>query len=383
MDIGLLERSNHVKPLLVKLYDTHHVYKLAGDKAPDARSELGEIVSELLDVSVDAREKDLVADILLALIQQAETHLRKTLAEKLSQNPDVPARLILNLAYDDIEVAESVLRKSPVLEALDLMYVLQSKPVEYAEAIATRSNLPEAIIDELIDMKDQNVDAVLAGNSDVALTEPVLEKLYESAKRSDVVAEPLVSRQDVPKQLIKKLYRFVGDSLKIVIQEKYGVVGDAVEDVVQEAVDECIGQPDTHLLQYLPSHAMMISEKTKLQIRNERESQIKISLLKEMVSALQLKKYKVFVAKFAICMGVEAEDALEILSQQYGHGLAILTRAHSVDRNDFIKIFLLSDKIRSSAHVMQGNTLNRALAYYDRLSVDMARDLYAKNFLNR
>ena len=81
-------------------------------------------------------------------------------------------------------------------------------------------------------------------------------------------------------------------------------------------------------------------------------------------------------------MGITGEDAVEILSQQYGHGLAVLCRAHSVDRNEFIKFFLLTDPIRSRQYAMKGVTLNRALAYYDRLSADLARDLYVKNFLS-
>ena len=380
MDIGLLEKSHHMKPLLVKLYDTHHVCHLDGKTGSIARSELSNVVSELLNVSVEDRERELVADILLALIQQAEIELRQALAEKLSTMKNVPSRLILNLAYDEIEVAESVLRLSPVLESLDLMYILQCKSPEYWRAIAARESLAEIIIDELSVLKDDRTHVILAGNENLVLSESALNNLFESASRSKSVAMPFIARSDIPKELVKKLYRAVGDELKMVIQEKYGVVGEVISSEIDAIVTDKFGKAGVH--PYLPSEELIASEYAKSQIRTERQSQIKSLSLQEMRYVLKLKKYKMFVAKFAVFMGITGVDAVEILSQQYGHGLAVLCRAHSVDRNEFIKFFLLTDPIRSREYAMKGVTLNRALAYYDRLSADLARDLYVKNFLS-
>ncbi|MGB1077335.1 MAG: DUF2336 domain-containing protein [Bdellovibrionales bacterium] len=383
MDIGLLEKAEHMKPLLVKLYDTHHVYNLAGDKKPEARAELGAIVSELLDVSVDTREKDLVADILLALVQQACVRLRQALAEKLSTMDGVPSRLILNFAYDEIDVAESVLKHSPVLDTLDLMYILQSKPAEYWAAVAARKDLPASIVDELSSLDDEHTHVVLVSNQDVVFSDKARDNLFESAKASDEVARPFLERSDVPRSLAKKLYDFVGEQIKQFIDEKYGFSGHRLDKAVDQAVEACLdGEiiPAEVENPYLPSKGLMASEYAKLQIMSERVAQVRNLMLKEMLQCLKLKDYKIFVAKFSVYMGIKPEETLEIISQKYGHGLAILSRAHGVDRSDFIKIFLLTDVIRSSEHVMQGVTLNRALAYYDRLDADIARSLYQKYF---
>ena len=383
MDIGLLERSETMKPLLVRLYDTHHIYSLAENQSPDARSKLSDIVSELLDVSVEAREKDLVADILLALIQQAEIQLRQELSEKIAALPNVPARLILNLAYDEISVAESVLRYSPVLETLDLMYILQSKPHDYARVIASRPDLPSQIIDELASIDDTLVHSVLAANDEIKLTVDAMKVLYVSAQKNESVAQPLIERADVPKTLVKKLYSFVGEHLKVLINDKYGLVGDDIDEVIDASVKTLSEPKPAPAPQnpFMPTRAMMDAEYAKSQLRSDRDGHMRNVMFNEMLGELRLKNYRLFVAKFSIFMGVSAKDTLEVLGQQYGHGLAILCRSHGVDRNDFIKLFLLSEHIRSNGQAMQGITLNRALSYFDRMNTEFARNIYQRNFV--
>src|SRR5688572_4950053 len=119
MDLSFLDKSSGVTPLLVRLYDSHKLYRLAKDRKPFARAELTSTVSALLDVALSARETELVADVLIALMRQAEKDLRQALAEKLSILDQVPLRLVLQIANDEIDVAAPVLRNSPILGDLD------------------------------------------------------------------------------------------------------------------------------------------------------------------------------------------------------------------------------------------------------------------------
>lgn len=377
MDIGFLEQADHMKPLLVKLYDAHGSYRCYEDSA--AKAKLSAVISDLLEISVSEREKDLVADILLALIQQAEVQLRQSVAKKVASMDNVSSRIVLNLAYDEIEVAECVLRESPILEALDLMYIIQSKTPGHWRAVASRAGLPESIIDELSMLDDKKTHQVLASNDSITLSEFSLDNLYKSASVSDGVASAFINRSDVPKKLIKKLYSAVGNQMKAQIEGLYADIYLPVAQAVDEAVSELTFE-ETVVNPFLPSKSMLAAEEARLQVRTERESQIKPVLLQEMLYELRLKSYKLFMAKFSIFMGVSPEESLEILEQEYGHGLAILSRAHGIDRSVFIKIFLLTEAVRATGTVMKGVTLNRALAYYDRLSPDLARALYTKNF---
>lgn len=376
MDIGFLEKADHMKPLLVKLYDAHGTYRCYEDNS--AKLKLSNVVSDLLDVSVSEREKDLVSDILLALLQQAEVELRRAISKRVASMDNAPSRVILNLAYDEIDVAEHVLRESPVLEALDLMYIIQSKTPAHCRAVAARPDLPDAIMEELSTMGDIPIYEVLASNEFINLTSFTVENLFESACKEDSIASALIGRSDVPRALIKKLYNVVGRNIKAQIEDVYDDICLPLQNVVSDAVDELVFEDSVS--PYMPPPSMMSSEQARLQVRTERQSQIKSVLLQEMLSELRLRNYRLFVAKFSIFMGVAPEDAINILEQQYGQGLAILVRSHGVDRSEFIKIYLLTDVLRGQKGVMQGSTLNRALAYYDRLSVDLARTLYTRNF---
>ena len=378
MDFGLLEKSEHMKPLLVKLYDTHHVYKCAGNSKPKAQYELGNVVSELLDASTQEQEKELVTDIILALVKQAGINLRKSLAEKLANSNDIPSRLVLSFAYDEIEVAEKVLKNSPVLDVLDLMYIIQSKSEKYWQAIAYRSDLPNSIVDELSSLGDVDTHSILAGNDNILISDMAMGNLLESSKKSDAVAKALIERSDVPKSIVKNIYEYVGDHLQSIIRSKYGIIGDRVEKVISDTVSDTLKEINGN--PYLPSNALMQSEIAKSNIRPEKNGEARRFMLDDIFEVLNLKNYKSFVAKLSVFMGIGSEDTLEVLSQKYGHGLAILCKAHGVDRSRFIKMFLLTDVMRSNDRVMQGTTLSRALAYYDKLSVDIAREIYQKSF---
>ncbi len=393
MDVGLLEKSNHMKPLLVKLYDTHCLYKRSGEDNPSAQNLLTQTVSELLESSVSDREKELVADILLALLRQAETTLREALAQKISKMDSVPSRLILSLAYDEIEIAKSVLKHSPVLETLDLMYILQTKDPSYWQVIATRQNLPEIVADELSSLDDEKTHTLLAGNKFIKLSDIALNNLFEVAQHSDEVAQPFLERSDVPQALVKKLYQCVGDSLKLLIEERYDFFDDLDKSpnykkstlkTVNETIDQIVLElenPDYTEVShpYLPSKDRILSEQTKFEVQVGPKNQIKQLMLDTMQSELKLKNYKSFVAKFSVFMGLSGQDAIDVLSQQYGHGLAVLCRAHQIDRDYFIKTFLLTDPIRSGERVVECITLSKALSYYDRLDTELSRRIYKNN----
>ncbi len=75
LDWGTINRSQTIAPLLIELYDAHKLYEIAEDKSPKARISLVDTVSELLDTELSLREEDLVCDVLMTLIRQAELDL--------------------------------------------------------------------------------------------------------------------------------------------------------------------------------------------------------------------------------------------------------------------------------------------------------------------
>ena len=98
-----LEKTPEVAPLLVRLYDTHNLYSLAGEKECDsARMELATIMTDILKIKLSDREKELIADDILGLMKQAERDLRAALSERLASMDNVPLRVGLGLSNDSI-----------------------------------------------------------------------------------------------------------------------------------------------------------------------------------------------------------------------------------------------------------------------------------------
>jgi len=127
VSLTLLNQVPEAHNLLVSLYDKHKIYTMSGDHQPDASSELANIMSEVLDIDLGPSEKEIITDVLMSLVAQAEKNLRKAIAHKLSVLDSAPLRLILNLANDEIDIATPVLRHSPVLNDTDLLYIINSQ----------------------------------------------------------------------------------------------------------------------------------------------------------------------------------------------------------------------------------------------------------------
>lgn len=366
MNWGTLGHSKDLEPLLVRLYDSHRIYQLAEDRKPEARAELSHIVSGLLDMELKTSEKELIADILINLMRQAEKDLRCAVAERLSILENVPLRLVLFMAQDEIGVAETVLRSSPVLNDLDLLYIIQSRDSEYWKAIAARHKLNEPVIDALADTRDLGTVCTLAGNTEISLSSHAVEVLSEIAEKSKDLARPLLTRSEIPETVARKLYEVVGREMQktmtAVLANELSVlnsVRDILTEFSQETTDEFM--PTTAMIKA----AEMFADK------------------KQLTPALMMRTLKrgqisSFVAQISCHARIRAEKVLNILRQENGQGLATICRVSGLGRDEFIGIYLLTNKMRSADAAINHGEFNRAVAFFDQLGAETASKLFAQ-----
>lgn len=128
---GIMERVLHKSPeiasLLVNLYDSNRLVNVGRDDRPEARAELSGVMADLLSKPLPGHEQEVIADVLIALMRQAENDVRALLAERLARLGNAPLRLILHMVNDDIRIAAPILSQSPVLSDLDLVYIIKSQ----------------------------------------------------------------------------------------------------------------------------------------------------------------------------------------------------------------------------------------------------------------
>lgn len=365
MDLSFLDKSSGVTPLLVRLYDSQKLYGLAKDKKPLARAELTSAVSQLLEMQLSSRETELVADVLIALMRQAESELRQALAERLSIMDNVPLRVVLQISNDSIDVASPMLRNSPVLSDMDLIYIIKSKSTEYWQAIAARQSLSEHLVNLLADTRDFSTAVVLAENEGIKLTETAVSILSELAQGRDELASPLLRRDEVTNEIAVKLYHLAGQQLRQYIIENYKVGTDVLISTVDEVILEFVEAVDAH--NFVPTVNMI-----KTAERFHKKGLLTVSM---MLGTLKRGQMQLFTAQLALFTGMAHQTVADILIQPSGQGLAVACRAFEIAKPDFISFYLLTNRVRNQGKMVDMKDIGRAIHYFDSIKTEVAKDI--------
>lgn len=346
-------KTPDVAPMLVKLYDTQRLYDLANDKEPAARMELSGMIAELLTMDLSARETELIADVLIALIHQAEINLRHALSDQLSRLPNVPLRLILELANDEIAVAKPILENSIVLGEMDLIYIIKSKPADYWRAIAKRDALDNSVIDALANTKDEKTACTLALNEKITLTDHAARILSDMALECDQLAEPLIKRNDIAKDILENVYALVGDAMKYDINKDY----DICSHTLDQAMDSAILQAQIK------------------QIKNSSEKNFNEHTL---IALLKKRDTDTFIKGMSEFSGLSAHKCADIMMNSDVKLLAVICRAKSVQKAEFISLFLLGGIFRSEENTAAVPDTQKAIRIFDVIRPEKARIALAK-----
>lgn len=367
MDLNAFARAPQITPLLVKLYDSHKLYSLLDDKQPLARAEIVSAVASLLEVELKPYEQELLTDVLIGLTRQAELDLRQAVAERLADMEDVPLRLVLHLANDEISVASPVLTKSPVFSDLDLIYIIKSQGSEYWQAIAARAGLSDKIMDILVDKKDHDTALVLTQNQRVHLTSHAIAVLAKMAEDSDVLAKPLLLREEIPESIAKALYDHVGQEIKSLIQNYYGIY---TEDVMQ-AVDDVVVDLTERKAEELPPF-MPTEQEMKMAKRLQSLGGLNFDAV---LHSLKNGELSQFVALFSLYTGLSVAAIYDACAQDSGRKMTVICRAFGILKGDFSTIYMMTQRIRSQDRIMDQHDLLQALRYFDHVKPEAARQI--------
>jgi uncharacterized protein (DUF2336 family) len=276
----------------------------------------------------------------------------------------VPLRMVLSLANEEIAIADPILKNSPVLHDLDLIYILQAKGVTHGRSIAMRSGLSGAIINMLADTKDFQIAVNLANNDGASLTEHAYQIFGDMAKYSETLAKPLLMREDVPQEVAGKLYQFISEELKAVMRERFGIGAERAVAVLDDIALEMTENK-------APEKAHNFDQLSAFAHNQNRRGELKVS---GMIATLRRGQHSTFMAQFAVYCGVSIDVMKNVLKQESGKGLAIACRAKDIQKSDFVSLFLLSERFRSgSKKVINHKELTRIMTMFDEINPDTAR----------
>lgn len=351
--------------VLVDLHDqlADYAAKEGQEKDPHTREQLVSQIASLCHLPVQDAEKALAEDIMLSLVKQAELDIRESLSDRLAFMDDVPQQVIYEFVHDVISVARPVLIHSPCLSEMDLLYVMRSKGAEYWQAIAQRRDLKTGIIDHLADTKDESTAVALLSNKAVTLHHRVMKIFTGMSRYSKMVADPLITRSELPADLAVDLYWHVSHTLREHILDKHDIpkhrLDAALQDILQDFSDTTQGlnnrQPTT----------MMID----LARRYKRLGRISDAML---IKTLQRGQAKFFIALFAERCRLNHEQVHALMSQVGGQGLAIAAKACDINKENFVSLFLLSRSTSRGDRVVDAQELRQAIKNFDKTNKSKA-----------
>jgi uncharacterized protein (DUF2336 family) len=347
--------------------DIANLLDLARDHSRAGRATLVDAVGNLFisrTGGLSDRESALISEILCKLIEDVETSVRQTLAERLADRPDAPRDLVVQLANDEIAVARPLLVDSPLLNDEDLIEIARHRSREHKLAIALRSGISAPVSDALIAGGDGGVIRTLLENESAAISQLAFEYLVEQARRTDEFHEPLIDHRSLPTELASRVYWWVSADLRDRIAGKFDIDPLALDETLQLAVRDMIAEAD----ELGSGRAGKASELVEhLWRSNALDSKLLIQVLRE-------GEIPLFEAMYAKMTDLPIETIQILLYEPGGEQLAVASKAAAISKPDFASIFLLSRQGRPGDQTVDPEELSRVLAYYDTLSGDVARN---------
>ena len=188
---------------------------LAHEKSSDKRRALLSAISECFFASAEhtSTELALYDEVVMLVLDEVEPVARAELAERLADVAVPPRRVLLELAQDEIVVAEPILARSTALHDSDLERIARSQSQAHLAVIATRATLSERVTDVLVERGDEQVVDTVAGNQGARFSPNGFATLADRAWDNETLLNRLGSRADLPAEITARLVPMISNAL--------------------------------------------------------------------------------------------------------------------------------------------------------------------------
>lgn len=340
---------------------------LAGEPSSDKRRELLEGVAELFFDAPEEhnpREAELFGDVLAMAAKRVEMDVRRRLAERLADTPSAPKHLVGMLANDRIEVARPLLMKSGVLEDADLLEIVRRHGQGHMLAVSMRPKVSEEVANALVERGDASVLESLARNEGAELSRDALESLVARSESEERLRQPLVTRADLPPDLMHEMFWWVSRALREYIVTK--------AQMDPKAVDALLAEAQASFRSEIEAREATLSRAEGAIRRMARLGQLKPDYL---VQLLRQGSVQEFVFGFAWLVDVDPQTARRIAFDPGREAVAVACRAAEFPLQSFSSIVLLLDTLaqRDGGKPKKMSAVAQLIELYNKLPIDAAR----------
>jgi hypothetical protein len=204
---------------------------------PAVRERIAEKVAKYYNKELfDENECKIACDIIRMLSRDLELKVRKTIADNIKDNKDIPHDIAMTLASDVLEVSLPILEFSSVLSDEDLVDIIKStKQVARLIAISKRQNASEILSEELIKKSNEDVVVSLFLNGTAKISQSSLEYAFSQFKNSTNVVDALINRSNLSISVVEKILNTVSDNVRKELVEKHGMKKEQAESIINES----------------------------------------------------------------------------------------------------------------------------------------------------
>jgi uncharacterized protein (DUF2336 family) len=284
------------------------------------------------------RERLLMREILLKLSRDVEMAVRIALAERLADDEDAPADLVLMLCDDRIEVARPVIMRSRKLTDAEILKFIREASPDHQASVAARPNIGEPVTDVLARSETESVLVALVRNATARIGTFAFETLVEKSRALESLHGPLATRRDLPPVLATKMCEWVSDALKTHITANFSANAQKTAATVNEA---------RRVVQTAPAASGPIEggdPTSRLVDKLHTAGQLKAGFLLRVLHQGQI---DLFDLAFARLIGMELNAFRRAFYHHGPRAVALACRSVGIDRAVFATVFNLSRQSRS------------------------------------
>ncbi|MCR9218597.1 MAG: DUF2336 domain-containing protein [Alphaproteobacteria bacterium] len=339
--------------------------RLAHQRAIDGKGGLAASIAKMcLDQQAELTESelDLTYQILRQLIDKVEVQIRRNIADILAERVDVPQDLLGFLLNDAVHVAYPIIVRSRQVTEADLLGVVTRGSPGHAVAVASRPELSEAVAARLVDVGEAEVDRTLLRNETARIGRASLETLVERSIEAEDYRDLIVKRRDLPDDLARRMYIWVGDALRQHIAQHFDIDGAVLDESVDEAVWRALDDADA--TQDRPASAASGGWSAEEALASARRD---LQRMGRLLRTLERDGRGVFIAGIAVEAGLPEETTERLFAPANPQTTAIACKALGMTANQFIAVLEAFREPDDWSDFVAGGGLDRVCAYFERI----------------
>jgi uncharacterized protein (DUF2336 family) len=227
------KESYMIEPVGLSVFD---VERLLNDPSAGNRAIAADKIGrKYIASSLKSNERRIAEDIFHLMVKDVEVSVRKALAESVAFAGELPKSIAMALATDVASVALPFLEVNTILDDDDLINIVRTKPLAFANAIAGRKEVSAKVSDVLVDTGDKVVVERLVRNEGAIIAEPTFVKVLDRFGDVQEIVQPMAAREQLPLKIAERLVTLVSEKIRHHLVQKHGLSRDAANAFLDES----------------------------------------------------------------------------------------------------------------------------------------------------